>query len=198
MCERVTMPDGSVAIVCGRNHHKRGRKSVSEHDDIDGHARDYKPQTGQLPGPEALADGTHDLEIVEAKLTKTPKTNESIFRLTLRAIGGPSTGALLERATFFRQADSLNWLGGDMMTLGLDADQWGKRGRPWSQELIDACPRLRGKRFTGQKVTKDGYHNLYVRALLHGAPMPGTPAPAQQQPALVPAGVGAGDDEIPF
>jgi hypothetical protein len=171
----------------------------SYHDDfadVDRWQDSYSPQQGgQLPGPEILQPGSYTFEILDAELGKTTKQPESIFRLQLRVIGGPADGATIVRPTFFRRQESLDYLGGELMTLGLPADQWGKRGTSWSQELRDACLSLKGLRFAGNVVKNKEFTNLYVNSLAGGRPMPGGPAP-QPKPQPVPAV----DDpnEIPF
>jgi hypothetical protein len=59
------------------------------------------PMTGRLPGPDVLQDGVYDFQILAASLVKTPHTNESVFRMQLKTIGGPSVGVVLERVSLF-------------------------------------------------------------------------------------------------
>lgn len=158
--------------------------------------RDFNPSSGgRRPGLDTLADGDYDFEILSAELTRTEKTNEAIFKMELRVHGG----GVIEHAYFFRTQVAVDILGGDLCTLGFDADQWKPPARPLARELANTAPRLRGIRFRGKKVTtpkKDDpnkkYANLYVNQRLDGATSPPayspTPAPASY----------ANDDDIPF
>lgn len=169
------------------------------HDDIDRWDREYKPeQNTQRAGPELLPDGDYDFQIVSAELTVTPKTEEPIFRLTLRVLTpGMYQGQLLERVNFFRTQANVDRLGGDLITLGFDADQWTvKAGRPFSKELQKAAPLLRGRCFKGRKQAnpsddgKKTYHNLYCNTRL-----PDQPVPDNVDVPALPSGEG---DAIPF
>jgi hypothetical protein len=110
----------------------------------------------------------------------------------------------LERASLFRQPSNLNYLAGDLITLGCtDAGAWGKRGKSWSEELRAACPRLKGKRFTGKVEPNGQYANLYINALI-GEGESASPfavafqgAAAAAAPSLYPAPRAATED-IPF
>jgi hypothetical protein len=184
----------------------RQQYSESEFEDIDNLARDYAPKRTFLPGPEVLPEGLYDFEITSAQLTKSGTPPETIFRLELRVLSGSHRGAALERPTWFRRQESLDYLGGDLCTLGLDADLWGKRGKPWSQELRDACPKLVGVRFAGQRrdsgEDRNGnpYKNLNILARISGAPMPATAQPRTQSsaPRQQPVMSDNNAQEIPF
>lgn len=143
---------------------------MNEYQGIDELQRDYVPrQSSQLPGLDTLPAGAYTFEIFGAELALTREKREPIFRLSLRVVGGACDGQLVERPTFFRRQESVDFLGGDMLTLGLPADQWGRRGKTLSNELLTACPQLKGLRFVGTVVVSDdGYHNLRVNALVRG------------------------------
>lgn len=163
--------------------------------------RDFNPSSGgRKPGLDTLPDGDHDFEILSAELTRTEKTNEAIFRMELRVLGG----GVVEHVYFFRTQMNVDILGGDLCTLGFDADQWKPPQRPLARELANVAPRLRGVRFRGKKVTnpkKDDpnkkYANLYVnQRLAADAPPPAyNPQPAYADPF---ATAGSNDSEIPF
>lgn len=165
--------------------------------DLDRWANEYKPEAdGRMPGPELLPDSSYEFEIVAATMRKTQKKQDTIFALHLRVRGGAQDGAELERVTWFNRQEDVNRLGGDMVTLGLvDAKDWGKRNKPWSQELRDACPRLKGLRFRGSKTSSEGdkktFHNLFVNALLKPAQAPTGAAASAPLPAATTA---ANDD----
>lgn len=155
---------------------------------------------GRRPGLDTLPDGDYDFEIASAELTRTEKTNEAIFRMELRVLGG----GVVEHAYFFRTQMSVDILGGDLCTLGFDADQWKPPHRPLVRELLAAAPRLAGIRFRGKKVTnpdkKDAskkYANLYVNQRLSAdAPPPAyNPHPTYADPFAATTG---GNDDIPF
>lgn len=218
MCERIELPGGGVAIVCGRNHRrsKPKEKPMSIPDHVNQAPDDYgdldrwqhgcvPQQAGQLPGVEALADGPLDCEIVEAKLHKTSKTQETIFRLVCRALSGPSTGVVFERPRFFRRQTDLDWLAGELMVLGFPADQWLK-SQSFGRSLAAACPSMHGVRFQALKKVEEGdngeqYPRLYINARLHGTAMPSpapaaAPAPSYEPPPPVTAGMDLSD--VPF
>jgi hypothetical protein len=184
----------------------RPQYQESEFEDIDNLAGSYAPKRTFLPGPEVLPEGLYDFEITSANLTKGGNPPETIFRLGVKVLSGGHRGVELERPTWFRRQESLDYLGGDLCTLGLDADLWGKRGKPWSQELRDACPKLPGIRFSGQIRSGGGedkngqpYKNLNILARISGTPMPSTsprtqvPTPRQQPAMSV-----ATEESIPF
>src|SRR5579871_4659634 len=107
--------------------------TVQDFSDIDRWSQQYTPHQGGFePGPEVLPEGLYDFEITGATLKKTDKTSETIFELGVRVLGGPCAGIGFQRPSFFRSQENLDRLGGDMVLLGLDANQWGKRGKPWS------------------------------------------------------------------
>jgi len=153
--------------------------------------RQYTAQESQFhPGPEILPDGLHTVEILSASLKKSPKAGTPIFALVLRVVGGPLAGAVLERGSVLTSQQNIDRLGGDLVALGLDADQWtAARGRPFSRELVANMGRLPGKRFVAQKKTNPSddpskpYHNLYVNSLVSSSPMPTTPAGFAPLPA---------------
>jgi len=160
--------------------------------DIDRWQKDYRPTPAQRPGPEALPQGAYDFQIVAAELAKVGNPPETIFRLALCVIGGSHDGLVIDRPTFFRRQESLDYLGGDLMSLGVtEASSWGKGDQPISQLLRDACQRVVGLRCRGVRKDgkpqngKPGFPNLYITGLLADSPMP---------PG---AGAGVGDD-CPF
>jgi hypothetical protein len=173
--ENFLLPDGSgIAIVIGLTHEER-LEAMADFSELDALQNEYEPQTGgQMPGPELVPDGTWEFEIISAELTETPKTNETIGRIQLRVLSGPAAGRVLERATFFRRQEAANYLGGEMMALGVDSARWSDKSKPLSQHIEEAFARIRGVRFKGTKVTntKDGkpYHNLYINSLVQAAP----------------------------
>lgn len=164
--------------------------------EIDKMAGGYNPTTGQLPGAEVLPEGSYEAEIIRSELVKTPNTQEPIYKMVLRILSGPKAGVVFERPTFFRNDRSLDFLGGDFITLGIDASQWGKRGKSWSQELLAAAPQLKGLKVIGKrqdgKVQADGspgFPNFYLVSKLATS---STKAPA---PAGLPL---TGNEKLPF
>jgi hypothetical protein len=170
------LPDGSgIVTVIGLTHEERG-EAMSDFSDLDALQADYEPLTGgaQNPGPEILPDGSWEFEIVSAELTETPKTNETIGRIQLRVLSGPAAGRLLERATFFRRQEAVNYLGGELMSLGVETSRWADKSKPLSQHIEEAFVSIRGARFKGTKVTNTvngkPYHNLSINSLVQAAP----------------------------
>ncbi len=158
---------------------------------------DAKPEV-QLPGPDSLANGHYDFQLLQAWLDVTPKDNRDIVRMRLRVVNGPApAGYILERGKLVDTQNSLNYLLGDLRTLGLDSDKWVKaNGRPVSRELPLGLAKLAGVYFHAVKSEdKNGYHNLNINARLLGEPKP-NPAMATQavptafirQPAAAPNG----------
>jgi hypothetical protein len=160
------------------------------------------------PGPELLPDGVHQFEILSVALRKSSKSGTPIFAMVLRVAAGPIAGTLIERASVLTSQQAIDRLGGDLVTLGLDADQWtAANGRPFSGQLVANMGKLPGKRFVAQKKTNPNetdpskpYHNLYINALAAGAPMPTTPAPAGfLAPSRAPApALANSNDDPPF
>lgn len=154
------------------------------YEDLDSFANDYKPTGNVKPGLDALTDGEYDFEIVEAKLDRTPKTGDRIFRVGLRVM---ATGTLVEKTYFLKTSGNINVLGSDLMSLGLDADKWGTAQRPLSQELPGACNKLKGLCFRGKKVAKqegdNTYHNLYIQRLIAKSSIGNAPPSSYGPPA---------------
>lgn len=160
--------------------------------------QDFKPEPRNLPGLESLPNGDYDFEVVSAVLERTEKTKDLILRVGLKVL---NTGGLIENTYFFRNQQAVDILGSDLCTLGFDTLNWKPPARPFSQELVQAVPKLPGRKFRGKKVTKENakdpakpFHNLYVNSLLSSAPAPAEYSP----PATATAGYGAGDSDIPF
>jgi hypothetical protein len=180
---------------------------------LDRMGQDYKPQqSGQLPGADVLQDGAYDFEVVRAELTKTSKSQSIIFKMQLRVLAGSQTGLILERASFPSSQESLDRLGGDLLTLGvLDASQWGKPGHPTiSQGLVEAGNKIKGVKFRGAKTTRKAdkpgekdSHNIWINAVIAGHAMP-APSPGFNecaQPAVngrAPQPAAAAADPIPW
>lgn len=167
--------------------------------DIDQWGQDVKPQQAFRPGPEALPEGIYHLKVTGAELA-TVKDDRVVFRLSLAVVGGPYDGVEIDYTTFLDSQGRLDRLAGDLLTCGLtDVPQWGKRGKPWSQELRDGCGRLAGRKIIGHRKNNTGdngktYSNLNIVGASTGAtaaPMP------HSAPASAPAGVGNGN-EVPF
>jgi hypothetical protein len=159
---------------------------METYSDIDQWQEHYTPQQGSFEaGPEILPDGqVYDFEITKAELTKSEKKQETIFKLHVKVISGQYAGVSFARPTWFKAQEALDSLGGDFVLLGLDANLWGKRGKSWSAELIQACPLLVGKRFRGERKNgkpkeegKPGFPNLYIKSQLsaNGPPPPSSP-----------------------
>jgi hypothetical protein len=125
-----------------------------------------------LSGPECLPDGAnYDLEIQSATMTVT-KDGTNLFKMVLKVIGGKFDGTVLEKPSFIKTKENINFLGKEMLTLGFDSDQWTlENGRPFSQEFPKAMRLLAGVRFSGQRKDSPGskgrsFHNLYINKRL--------------------------------
>lgn len=166
--------------------------------------RDYNPSGGRRPGLDMLADGNYDFEIVSASLDRTERTNDLIFRLGLKVL---ATGQACESVYFFASQQNVDILGSDLTSLGLDADQWKPPTRPFSREIVAACPKLVGIHFRAKKVTKPGrdgktFHNLQSISRLAGNAASSVSPPPPYTPNMFnePAATGAAvtPDDIPF
>jgi hypothetical protein len=174
--ENFVLPDGSgIVTVIGLTHQERV-EAMADFSELDALQAEYEPLKGgaAMPGPEILPDGTWEFEIVNAELTETPKQHQTIGRLQLRVLSGPAAGRMLERATFFNRQEAVNYLGGELMSLGVDSSRWTDKSKHLSEHIQEAFARIRGARFKGTKVTNtsDGkpYHNLYINSLVQAAP----------------------------
>src|SRR5262249_51756617 len=118
-------------------------------------------------------DGAGEFEILAAELTETPRQHQTIARLQIRALTGMAAGKEFERVTFFNRQESVNYLGGEMMALGIDSRCWSDKGRPLSQHIRETFAKLPGMRFKGSKTTTTNngqtYHNLYINSLVAGS-----------------------------
>jgi hypothetical protein len=168
--------------VIGGTHEER-IKAMADFNELDRMQDAYEPQTtgAQMPGPEILPDGPGEFEILNAELTVTPKSHEAIARMQIRALTGPANGCVFERVIFFRRQESLNFLGGDMLTLGIDSSQWQDKSKPLRQHIAADLALLKGIRFKGTKTTTANngqtYQNLYINSRSSSVPGQATPAP---------------------
>jgi hypothetical protein len=137
---------------------------------LDARANDFKPEHAIRPGLEALADGDYDFEIVDAVLT-TSHSGKDIINLGL----SPNGGSAIQHTYWLE--NQLNAFGADCLTLGFQADKWGKQV-PLSQAIPETLGKLIGVRFRGKKVTKASkdagkvWHNLHINSRISGRPMP--------------------------
>lgn len=172
-------------------------------DEVSRFDNDFRPQPARRPDVSILPDGDFDFEIVDAAPERVGKNRDAALRLGLKVLSGPAAGNVVDHLWWLTSQDNIDRLGSDLNTLGLDADQWKAPARPFSRELQNALPRLRGLRFRGRKQKNESggkvYQNLYVQGLIKGstAPPPAVVAPAQQ-PALVRNGAHASEERIPF
>ena len=169
---------------------------MTGYDELSQFDQTFTPQSGIRPGIDSLPDGDYDCEIITADIGRTEKTNELILRLGLRT----NVGAVVEYAYFFRTQQSVDILGGDLVTLGFDADQWKPPARPFSTELPRVVPMLVGLRFRARKKTAQNqkdpskpFHNLYVNQRLNTSA-----APSGYVPTSAPTQASADSDPIPF
>src|SRR5262249_46358956 len=125
LTENFLLPDGSgIVTVIGGTHQERV-EAMNDFSELDALQTDYEPQSGgQSPGPEILPDGPGEFEILAAELTETSKQKQTIARIQMRALTGPAAGRVFERVTFFKHQESLNYLGGEMLALGIDSNRW--------------------------------------------------------------------------
>jgi hypothetical protein len=168
---------------------------MSEYAELESFDTDFKASqmAGRSSGIETLPDADYDFVITKAEMRRTPQTNDLILSVYVRVLGGPQDGKEVEKPYFFNRQKSVDILGGDLMTLGFDADKWTlAHGRKFSQELPRVVPKLAGIRFRGTKKASQGddnktYHNLYINARLAEAGV--TPGAATVPPL---------DSDIPF
>ena len=172
---------------------------MSDHDDILNEIErfddDYEASQGFRQGLDSLEDGVYRFTIIDAELARTQEKKDPILRLVLRVQGKHE----VERVYFLTKQQGIDRLGGDLMRLEIDADQWtAGNGRPFSKELAKALPRLQGLSFTGKKRTKDEFHNLDILSLVNGQSDEAAPK-GSTQGAMFSGGKAHTDkDEIPF
>jgi hypothetical protein len=168
------------------------------YDELGQYDQSYSPKkSGQRPGIDLLTNGDHDFRILGAELRRTPKQQELILGMELRVESGLSAGQVVEHVYFFRNQDGVDRLGGDLCTLGIEADSWNGR---FSRELPGCLRRLTGVRFRGKKTSYkklDGTlgANLWINARLPDAPMGAVPSPVPEPASMF---GGNGNDDIPF
>jgi hypothetical protein len=175
--------------------------------DIDRWNDNYKPSFGFPAGMEVLPDGMYDFEIKTAAIERT-NDGEAVMRIGLQVSNpGPQQNVTCSNTYWFKTQDNVDILGGDLCTLGFDADKWtAANGRQFSKELASALPRMVGLRIRGQKLTRPNknnpaspYHNLRINARL-AAGQPSAPAayapPAVHNPPTATAP--QQEEEIPF
>lgn len=180
------------------------------YDEISRFDDEFTPDMGFRPGPEILPDGLVDLMILDAVPDRTFKDREAVFRLSLRTLSGPAAGTLFDLVYFLSRSESVARLGGDLVTLGFDADKWKPPQRPFSQEIKKVLVKLKGLKFRAMKETNWSepkqryYHNIRINSALNkdtpplsmgGALAPAPKPPAPRAPAL--AGVGNGVPNAP-
>ena len=116
---------------------------------------DFTPTIGQKPGLDSLPDGVYVFEITSAELTRTAKTGEAILRLDLMVAEGPCVGTPLEVPYFFRSQQAVNRLGGDLLMMGYDTQNW-RGDRPFNAELAKVVEGMSGKCFKAMKRAEVG------------------------------------------
>lgn len=170
-------------------------------DDLSKFDEQFAPTTTRSANLEALTDGSYAFDVAGAELTQTSNSKETLLRLTLKVVSGPSEKDLtVEHTYFFRSQENANRCGGDMKALGFPAEKWVGC---FSTELGKAVPKLPGVRFRATKKTntRDGktYHNLNIDGRIAGGnpPPPGSPSAAPPPPSRNPPAANSSDD-IPF
>lgn len=170
--------------------------------DLERFDRDFKPGSGQKPGLSMLADGEYDFRIVKAETARTEKKRDPIVRIVLQVLTkGNHYGTTLERVYFLGTLENTEILGADLVTLGIDADQWAAQGRKFSVELAPALLKIVGVCFMGKKTTKKTdkatYHNLFINErIAPPATFPGLPSSGDKTPQ--PVAEKEEETEIPF
>jgi hypothetical protein len=174
---------GGIVTVIGGTHQERV-KAMADFSELDKLQAGYEPQKpgNQMPGPEVLPDGPGEFEILGAELTETPKQHQTIARLEIKALSGAAAGRIFERPTFFNRQEAVNYLGGELMSLGVDSTRWQDKSKPLSQHIRESLALLKGIRFKGTKATNSSngqtYHNLYINGRAASTPGQATPAPS--------------------
>jgi hypothetical protein len=189
LSENFLLPDGGgiVTVIGGLTHEERVQ-AMADFSELDGMQTGYEPQSGgaQMPGPEIIPDGPGEFEILSVELTQTPKQHQTVARLQIRTLTGAATGRVFERVTFFNRQESVNYLGGEMMALGIDSRCWQDKTKPLSQHISETFAILKGMRFKGTKATNlsngQTYHNLYINGLAGALPGQATQAPTPESP----------------
>lgn len=175
-------------------------------DEISRFDQDYIPDKGQGPGLDSVPDDTYELSITGVELTRTTEKRIPILRLLLQVTAGSRKGLAFEHVYFFDKQTKIDRLGGDLLTLGFDADRWTPRyNRRFSVELTKAVATMKGLRFLARKVSRKDtdnklWHNLNLLTRLGSSPAapslpPAAPpaVPASSAPPLPPD-----DEDIPF
>jgi hypothetical protein len=168
-----------------------------------------------------LPDGEYVLTVVDATVkvavVKTVQTTLLVVGLRIEdaVVEGKQVKAYAglerERTWYLSSVKALQILAGDLVRLGLDADQWTTaNGRPFSSELRRHLPALSGTRFSGSIVRKPNaqgvtYPALYISGAIKpghkGEAAPAAPDPSrngkaggERQPAVATPGVAGAPD----
>jgi hypothetical protein len=149
--------------------------------------QDYKPEMMFRPSIDQLPNGNYEFEIVSVGIERTTKSNELIFRISLRANGG----SVWEWSHFPKDQKACNKIGYVLSSLGLE--RWFAKGQPFSRGIDEAVNRLKGLKFTGQKVanvdsrdSKKVYHDIIVVSLTKGRAATGSPPTQAETRASTP------------
>jgi hypothetical protein len=127
-----------------------------------------------------MPDGEYAFTCLEAQITQTPKTRDTILKMELRIESGDATGKTTEKAWFLTDQKKFNQMLGDLLILGFDTDKWSvQTGRLPSKELPAAILRMKGLRFRANKENSAGgdgktYANLTMLGRVGDIPAPST------------------------
>jgi hypothetical protein len=183
LSDNFLLPNGRGLVTAIGGTHEERLQAMTDFSELDGMQGGYEPQSGsaQMPGPEILPDGPGEFEILAAELTQTPKQRQTVARIQMRVLTGMASSRVFERVTFFNRQDAVNYLGGEMMALGIDSKQWQDTSKTLSQHIAETLATLKGVRLRGSKVTNTNngqtYHNFYINGLAGALPASATPAP---------------------
>jgi hypothetical protein len=184
-------------------------------DDLEEFDDDFSTDATFPEKVDVLEDGDYTFEIVKIDLRKAG--DATIFELTLLC---EDDGQRYTHTYWLNRQIGINILGKDLVTLGIDADEWEK----FSAGLIDLArnrkDELVGVRFIAKKGTnRNGYCTFYVNAPQKRKPTGGTKpsggkgggkgtgstrrdsAPPEKRGTRPAGGKGSGrksDDDIPF
>ena len=124
-------------------------------DQFDSDFTPYLP--GRTPGLDSLADGEGIYEIVDCDLFVTKGTGDTVFKMGVKVLSGPSKGNVAETVRVLRGSDDARRLGSDLLALGFDCQNWTvANGKPFSKMLPEAIQVMAGITFKGAKVSGEG------------------------------------------
>jgi hypothetical protein len=138
-------------------------------------------------GGETIPDGHYDARIEDARLSRTPRTNNPMITWKLRILGPTHEGASLVKTRVITQK-TLSWVKEDLELLGVRLERFSDLDQYLGQ-TVEREVRI------FKKMGNNGWTDVYFSRAFAAAAAPGNGGPL---PGEFDRGFGGVDDNLPF